>query len=296
LRDISHRCEYLFVLALSKFIRVLPLHVARGLGDFLGDILFRVIRIRREVTLVQLQEAFPNKTPRELLKCGRACYRNIVNMAVELIRLGDADLHEMSGFFQVKGLRLLDEALKAGRGLVMVTFHFGNWELVGAYISRLGYPLNVVVQRIHNPFIDRMISEMRLGAGMKTIPRSSALKESLRALDNNNIVIFLADQDAHDSGVFVPFFHQSASTPRGPAVIALRRDVPAVMTFVVRREDGIFEINFEPILYEREGDLETDVEGFTRTFTSRLEEYVRKHPDQWLWLHKRWKTVATGAI
>jgi KDO2-lipid IV(A) lauroyltransferase len=212
---------------------------------------------------------------------------------VELIRLGDADLPELSKFFRVKGLHYLDDALKAGRGLVMVTFHFGNWELVGAYISRLGYPLNVVVQRIHNPFIDRMISEIRVGAGMKTIPRNSALKDSLRALGTNNIVVFLADQDAHESGVFVPFFHQSASTPRGPAVITLRRDVPAVMTFVVRREDGILEINFEPIRYEKEGDLESDVEGFTRTFTSRLEEYVKKYPDQWLWLHRRWKTGAT---
>jgi len=200
----------------------------------------------------------------------------------------------MSRYFRVKGIRFLDEALEGGKGLVLVTFHFGNWELVGAYIARLGYPLSVVVQRIHNPFIDKMISNMRQGAGMKTIPRSSALKDSLRALDKNNIVVFLADQDAHDSGVFVPFFHRPASTPRGPAVIALRRDVQAVMSFAVRQEDGSFEINFEPIIYKRKYVLEEDIKVFTRTFTNRLEDYVKEYPDQWLWLHRRWKTVAAG--
>jgi len=269
--------------------------VGRLLGSILGEIFFRLVRVRREVTLAQLKSSFPEMSPGERTKVGLSCYRNFVFNAVDLLHLHGRGIAEIARYFSVSGLHLLDKALAGGRGLVIVSFHFGNWELAGSYISGLGYPLNVVVQRIHNPFIDKMATELRLGVGMKIIPRDRALRGSLNALQRNEIVILMADQDARDSGVFVPFFGRYASTPRGPAVIALRRDVPAVMVFVVRRRDGTFEVTFEPIPHGRSGDLERDIEEFTGAFTSRLEAYVRKYPDQWLWLHRRWKTVKPGA-
>ncbi len=244
----------------------------------------------------QLRKAFPEKDRKELERVGVMCYRNLCRIPIEVVSLQDADRTELSRYFRVKGRKYLDEALDGGRGLVAVTFHIGNWELGGAYLARLGYSLNAVVQRIHNPFIDRMVSDMRHKVGIKTISRKMALKDSIRALRKNEIVVLLADQDAHESGVFVPYFFGPASTPRGPAVISMHCGAPAVMVFAIRLENGGFEIVFEPVVYDRRGDLEGDVERFTRAYTSRLEEYVRAHPEQWLWQHRRWKSSETGPV
>jgi KDO2-lipid IV(A) lauroyltransferase len=212
-------------------------------------------------------------------------------MAVESVRLAGANLEELAPLFRVKGRHYLDEALEEGRGLVVVTFHLGNWELMGTYMAGLDYPLSVVGQRIHNPYIDQMVEDFRSKAGMEVIYRSRAVKDSIRALRANRIVVFLSDQDAHENGVFVPFFGRSASTPRGPAVIAMHCDAPAVMAFSTRQGNGNYDITIEPIPFERDGDLETEIVRFTRIYTARLEEYIRMYPEQWLWQHRRWKTV-----
>jgi KDO2-lipid IV(A) lauroyltransferase len=200
----------------------------------------------------------------------------------------------MAARIRIRGARHLDEALALGRGVIVVTFHFGNWELAGAYLAGLGYPVSVVVQRIHNPFLDRMVADARTDAGMRTIPRGAAVRGAVRALKENRVVGILSDQDAREGGVFVPFFDRPASTPRGPAVLSLRRDAPAVTALMVRGERGSFELRIEPIEFERAGNLEEDVERFTAAYTARLEAYVRRHPEQWLWQHRRWKTTPAG--
>lgn len=290
LREVSHRLEYLLARALSSIVLALPLSAARRTGDFLGLILFHIIRVRREVTFDQLRRAFPEKSGEEIGACARKCYKNISRIVVEAVRLAGRDHGELNPLFRVEGKGYLDKALHGGKGLVVVTFHLGNWELMGAYMAGLGYPLSVVGQRIHNPYIDRMVDEFRSGAGMQVICRSRAVKDSIRALRRNRIVAILADQDAHENGVFVPFFGRNASTPRGPAVIAMHCEAPAVMAFMTRGADGIYDISIEPIPYERGIELEAEIKRFTRTFTSRLEDFVRSHPEQWLWLHRRWKT------
>ena len=285
-----HRLEYLLARLLSRIVLALPLPAARRLGDLRGAALFRVIRVRRGVTIEQLSRAFPERDRGEIAAIARGCYRNLARIAVESVRLAGAGQRELSPLCRVKGRHLLDGALEGGKGLVVVTFHLGNWELMGAYMAALGYPLSVVGQRIHNPHIDRMVEELRSRAGMEVIYRNRAVRDSIRALRKNRIVAFLADQDAHESGVLVPFFGRSASTPRGPAVMAMHCDAPAVMAFMTRGDDGNYDITLEPIPCRRTGDLEADVERFTAAFTSRLEDFVREHPAQWLWMHRRWKT------
>jgi KDO2-lipid IV(A) lauroyltransferase len=295
LKSLSHLGEYLFVRLLAALVRVLPLPAALRLGELLGASLFHVIRIRRGVVLEQLSRAFPEKDRGALLQHGAECYKNLCKIAVETVRCREKDVEEMSRFIQVRGIHHLDRALAGGKGLVVVTFHFGNWELMGSHVARLGYPVNVVVQRIHNPFIDRMVLEMRNGMGMRTIERKRAFKESYRALKKNMIVAFLADQDARENGVFVPFFHKPASTPKGPAILAIRCGAPAATAIMIRRGNGRFEIVIEPIEFEHGGNLEQDVKRFTRTYTTRLEEYVKSYPEQWLWHHRRWKTALAKA-
>ncbi len=246
--------------------------------------------------LDQLARALPERTPEEIRRYGVACYQNMCRLPVELLKLRGLDRDVLSRHIVVKGRRHLDEGLSKGKGLLVVTFHLGNWELGGACLASLGYSLSVVVQRIHNPYIDRLISDMRETSGMKTIQRNRAVKGAIKAMKANDIVVLLADQDAREKGVFVPFFGRMASTARGPAVLSIRQGVPAVMAFVIRTDDGSYELSVEPILYERAGDLEKDVETFTRTFTSRLEEQIRAHPEQWLWQHRRWKTVPADVI
>jgi len=294
LRGASHRCEYFFALVLSRIVKGLPLGTVRRMGDLMGSLLFHGIRIRRKVTLAQLARAFPEKTREEIEKYGAGCYGNLCRIAAEMVKLADWGAEEISPLFRLKGRHYLDEGLGKGKGVVLVAFHMGNWELSGAYLAGLGYPISVVAQRIHNPLIDRMVTRLRSAVGMEVILRNSAVKASIRALRRNRLVAFLADQDAGGDGVFVPFFGRPASAPRGPAVLSMHCDAPAVMVFITRQDDGMYEMAIEPVVFERRFDLEKDVEEFTKVYTTRLEEYVRAYPEQWLWQHRRWKTSATG--
>lgn len=291
LRGLSHRGEYLAARLLSSLLRALPLPIALRLGDFLGSVMFHVVRVRRGVILEQLGRAFPEMPTRSRLRCGADCYRNLARTAVETIRWHGGARAALADRIRMRGARHLDEALALGRGVIIVTFHFGNWELAGAHLAGLGYPVSVVVQRIHNPFLDRMVSEARLGAGMRTIERGNAVRGVARALRENRVVGILSDQDAREGGVFVPFLGRPASTPRGPAVLSIRLEAPALTAIMVRRRDGGFDFLIEPIACERVGDLDTDVRRFTASYTARLEEFVRKHPEQWLWQHRRWKSA-----
>jgi KDO2-lipid IV(A) lauroyltransferase len=171
-----------------------------------------------------------------------------------------------------------------------MTYHMGNWELMGAVSVILGYPLDVIVQKQSNPLSDAMINDLRRKAGMGVIDRGRAVSETIRALKKNRIVAFLSDQDAHEEGVFTPLFERPASTPRGPAILALRLKAPMVTTVIRRNADGTHRFLIRPLDVKISGDKEKDVYAIISEFNRRLEGYVRENPGQWLWFHRRWKT------
>lgn len=190
----------------------------------------------------------------------------------------------------VPGLERLKEAVAQGRGVVMATAHFGNWELGGASLAVRGIPTDAVVQKQRNPFVERDVAAMREALGVGQIDRRRAPKQVLRALRQGRLIAFAADQNAGRHGVFVPFFGTPASTHRGAALFAIRANAPLFFGVAVRLPDGTYESRTYPIDVDRGGPLEEAVTRLTAAFTSKLEDEIRAAPEQYFWLHNRWKT------
>jgi len=218
-------------------------------------------------------------------------YNNLGQNLAELLRfplMSGADVREIVEF---RGSEHFDQALKKGRGALLITAHFGNWELFGAAIAGAGYPLSVVVYPQHNRWVDESLNRLRRGKGVEIIYKREAAREIFRALKQNRFVAILADQDAGPNGIFVDFLGHPASTARGPAVFAIKSGAPLLTGALVRTgpEKHIGYID-PPIYADPSAPAEAEVRRLTRLITDNLCRYSRQHPDHWYWVHKRWKT------
>ena len=191
----------------------------------------------------------------------------------------------------MEGLDRARDALAKGRGLLVFSAHFGQWEAGIAAMRRLDVPLSVIVRPLDNPALDRRMTQLRHQAGVSVIRKRSAMRESLRALGNGHGVIMLIDQDARDAGVFVPFFGRPASTTPALALLAIRTGAPILPVATRLGADGTIAVHVEPEIEIRPtDDRDADVRRVTAACTAAVERWVRGTPEQWLWMHRRWKS------
>ncbi|MFI5369925.1 MAG: lysophospholipid acyltransferase family protein [Candidatus Eisenbacteria bacterium] len=285
----GHAFEYALVRGIETSVRALPEGAALVLGAGLGDAARR-LGLRRRVAADNLALAFPEWDEAMRERVLGDCYRELGRVSVEYPRL--PELARRRDAFRVSGEEHLHEAAGLGRGVVMLTGHYGNFELGGAWLSGVR-PVDFVVKPMSNPRVDAWITGLRERAGVGRIPLGAGIRAVYAALDAGRWIAILADQDAHGSGVFVPFFGRPASTPRGPAEIAVRRGVPILMGFCERLADGTRQLSVQPLLWPR-ADVEDPVAELTARHVAALEARIRVHPDHWFWLHRRWKTPPPG--
>ena len=195
---------------------------------------------------------------------------------------------------EFEGLDALRAALTEGRGLVITSGHFGNWEVAGSSLAAYGMPVDAVMQRLRNTDVNAYVQRVRNRLGMGLIDRSSAWDRLRASLEAGKIVAFVADQDARERGVFVPFFGRPASTHRAPALLALRADAPFFVGGALRigpRRYRSWAVRLEP---PAEGDIGRRVLELTRAWSAELERRIRLSPEQYFWHHRRWKTHPPG--
>ena len=284
-----HALESGLAQLLAAGVRSLPRRASLAAGRLLGD-LAGALGLRRRVAEENLARAFPEKSAAEREGILRAHYRELGLVCVEYCRMPEL-VRAPDGrvVAEARGMEHLERAQREGRGAILLTGHFGNFELLGAWLGRR-HPVDFVVQPLSNPGVERMLAGWRTGAGVGQIPRGSALRRVFESLRANRWVAMVADQDARERGVFVPFFGVPASTPVGPAEIALRAGAPIVMGFDVRRPDGRHELEVDaPLPQPAESDPDAALR-LTAAHTARLEARVRERPEAWFWLHRRWKT------
>lgn len=192
----------------------------------------------------------------------------------------------------VEGMDHLERAVGRGRGVLLLAAHLGNWELLAAAHGLSGYPLSVIARPLDSALLDRIVTRFRERSGTEVIAKRRALPEVLDALRRQRMVAILLDQNAtRREGVFVPFFGRPASTSKSLALLALRTGVPVVPVFIHREPDGSHRVIVEPeIQPSRTGALEEDVAALTAAFTRCVERAVRRWPEQWFWMHDRWRT------
>lgn len=293
LRTVRFLLEYAGVRLVGWVAQILSLQAARAAGRRLGRFAFDVLKIRRGVTLQNLARAFPEKSEQEIDLLGRATYEQFGMMMLEYLRVPALQPSDILRLVQCDDHSPLDTALAGGKGGVLLTGHFGNWEYLGAWLSAKGYPVTYMFQNQANPYVGRLIRRYRERMGMQVVPRGIALREYLKALHSGRFVAALADQDSGRHGVFVEFLGRQASTPTGPARFALKTGAPIVFGVTVRDADGNLHARFESVPVAQKETAPSDaLKETVAAYTRTLEKWILKYPDHWFWMHRRWKTPA----
>lgn len=289
---LRHYIEYVGLRVLIRLaLASSPGHAGR-FGERLGDLAFGLLRRRRRLAEGQMRRVFGDTMREEdIRRLARDVYRQLGRIAVEHARMLGGGRFDLRERLRITGAEHVADALRQGHGVILVTGHFGYWELLGAAVASLGFRIAVVAKDQHNPAVNILINGWRERSGMAVIPMASATRRVVRTLKENGCVGFLADQDAGPGGVFVDFLGRPASTYRGPARFALRTGAPIVPCFILHDGTARFHAVFEPAIHALPtGDEETDVGWYTGAYTWVLERYVRAYPDHWFWVHRRWKT------
>jgi len=288
---VQDRLEYLGVISFVRGIRLVPDWMAVRLGGLLGRVAFDLLRIRRCVTVANIRTRLGrDPTGPDAVTLGRSAYMNFGRAIAEFARLPSIDLPYIRSHIRMEGLTHLDKALEEGKGAVLVTGHFGSWELIGCALVRLGYPLAFMVGVQRNRLVQGLMNRLRGECGISVIEPTSLL-ETTRVLRDNRFIAMLSDQDAGRHGVFVDFLGEPASTHAGAARLALLTGAPVITGFIIRTGVTRHRIVIEaPIHIDRSMGRGESVLRVTQAYTASIEAYVRRHPDHWLWAHRRWKS------
>jgi len=223
----------------------------------------------------------------------KGCVRHFGLMLAEVAWLWHAQAQDVEDICEFRGLHHMEEALQDGRGAMLATAHCGNWELLSARIPVAGIPLTCAVRQLDNPRIDSLVNAIRTRFGTEIFPRGPAAGRHLaRALKKNRVNALLIDQDIRDvPGVFVPFFGRPAWTPSGAAMFSIRMECPVLPGFIHRLPSGKHVAEFHsPLPVPTDGTVEDRIEELTSSATAAIERQIRAHPEQWVWMHRRWRT------
>jgi len=253
------------------------------IGKTLGDLLWRFDRKGREIALRNLSSSFPGRSSGEIRKIARLCYRNIGMNIAEFGRFSSLTRSELMRMVRLEGRENLDRALSLGKGVLLLTAHFGNWELLGAALAAHGYKVNAIVRELRVKRLDRIVNSLRSAVGFRPFPRERGLKSALLSLKRNQILALLADIDTRSEGVFVDFFGRPAYTPVGPVLISMKTGAPIVPAFIAREGKRHRIFIGEPV--RPTGDVRAD----TQRLTGMVEGFIRRYPHQWIWMHRRWR-------
>ena len=283
--------QYFFLKALSKFLCALPYSLLLRLGAGLGFLHGAFGRSQKRRALRQLQERLGVDAGEASAIAGRM-FKNIGRTLLEILYIPALTPAKLERWVSIENLHYLTEAVNAGKGTVLLTAHFGNWEWMAARLVEAGFPLAAVAETQPGQGLDRLLNEYREQVGLKPYARNNTLIAAMKALKNGYILGFVADQDAKGSGVFVDFFGRPASTPQGPAFFAQRCGAPVVPAFIVRqpRNKGHRIILSPPIFASDSRDMEQQIQELTARMTEVMENRIRRYPDHWWWFQRRWIT------
>ncbi len=289
----QHALETLGLRFLIALARRLPARGACACGRGLGRLALR-LGIRRRVCMTNLAIAFPGpERAAERRRVARLAYEHLGVVVFEFLGLSRLRPHELRARLEIIGACHLQAALARGKGVILATGHYGNWELLGAGLVAHGFPISVVVQRLRNPAAEEMVHAARIALGERCVDRGMGLRRVHVELQANRALGILCDQDGKKRGVFVPFFGRPASTPKGAAQMARRWAVPFVPIFIHRLADGRHRVVVHPPFDVPAAVPEDEaVRQMMTRFNALLETAILADPGQYLWLHRRWKTPA----
>jgi Kdo2-lipid IVA lauroyltransferase/acyltransferase len=291
MKKIQHIIEYLSVVSALPFLLIIPYRIRCKIGEYIGLAIYYILKSRRTIAFNNVSGSFPDKNYLWYKKICRDSFRHLGISAMEFVQLKKFNIKFINKFITIEGEEYINEAFAHGKGIIGICPHLGNWEYVAAYIALKGYPVSAIMKRQSNRYINNLIERLRTSFGIELIYKSRAGFPVIRALKKNRIVAFVADQDAGKNGIFVDFLSRPASTAQGPARFALSYNSPAMIFAGVREKNGKIKIIISPILkFDYNKNNKTVIFKNTTQWTQAIEEYIKKYPEQYFWMHQRWKT------
>ena len=291
------RMEFAFVWLFVHGLRMLPRSVARASGAGIGWMAFHGLGRLRGVGAQNLKLAFPGTSEEKRDRILRTEYRNLGYLLAEFCLMPGYTADSASRFIRYEGLENYLRARARGKGVLVLTGHLGAWELSSFYHSLMGMPMGMVIRRLDNPLVDAFVNRIRCLHGNRVIHKDDFARGLIASMRAGETVGILMDTNmTPPQGVFVPFFGVEACTASGMARIAGRTGAAVVPGFLLwEASEGRYVLRFgEELDVIRTDDAESDAEANTAAFTATIEAYIRRYPEQWLWMHRRWKTRPPG--
>lgn len=282
--------ELAAVKAVGGLVRVLPRGLVRASGALLGATFYVLDRSHRRVALANLAQCFPSRSEAERRRIARRMFQHFGVLLFELLRFGGLSLDEMRGHVVVDGEDRVRAAYAKGKGVLFFTGHFGFWEMHAMVHALLFQPIGVLARPLDNPGLHTLLEQLRERTGNTVIYREGAVRKVLRMLAQGRGVALLIDQHMHSpDAIWVQFFQRPAATTSTLAALALRTGAPVVPVFAVPTSDGRLRLIYESPVEPPGPNAARPIDEFTQRCTDVLEMYVRRQPELWLWMHRRWR-------
>jgi Kdo2-lipid IVA lauroyltransferase/acyltransferase len=277
--------------ALSFLIAYLPKGARDFIGDVIGFLWFDVFRIRRNVAIQNVGIAFPEMAEMDRVEIARWSLRHMGRTIVEYSLFPFFSRKKADQLFRYEGLEQVDEVLKLGKGAIFVTLHLGNGDLAISALSKRGYPISLISKEFKSRWLNDLWFGMRRKHGTQFISAEKSSFDILRTLKRNGIVVFVLDQFMGPPiGVRTLFFGKETGTALGCALMAGRTGTPVFSTYTYRADDGKHVAVIEDLIpFLDNGPREKNIAVMTQVYTDKIESIVRRHPEQWMWIHRRWK-------
>ena len=276
----------------SSLVKKPPNKVER-IGERLGRLFFRLGTRRRERAIANLSIGFPDMSSADRSKLALQVFEHFGRTSADFLASKGRTKQDIEATTEIMGIENIEKALAMGKGVLLITGHFGHWERASAWMSLAGYPLSVIIRDADQKGVNQVVNELRSEPGTAVIPRGNSARQILGKLRANEIIGILPDQNAEDA--FLPFFGKPAGTNLGAGVIQERTGSAVLPVYCVYLGNGRYKMVFDNLLVPLPG-FETKGEGLLRAINSWLEGVIIEHPDQWLWFHDRWRNAREAGL
>lgn len=286
-KHIKHQAAYWLLLGLKQLVLWIPFRLAKKIAEILAVLGYYLVKKNRVRILYNLKHIYNSKlTEPDLGKLAKATYKHWAKCVIELLSIPKLSAEKLKQLIRIEGQANLDAVRKLNQGVVCVLAHYGNWELLGAYYAKVHHEsISVVGNELYDKKLDRLLNQIREQAGLKILNRGNALKASLTAIKNKEVLAIMADYDGGGETIQLPFFESTITFPTAPLYFAYRSGAPVLPVFVIRQPDDTHCVYIEkPLSIGKEQDISTDFKHFITEFVSLIETYISRAPTQWVWM------------
>jgi KDO2-lipid IV(A) lauroyltransferase len=283
--------EYILFLSFSKFFQLLGLNLSRKFSFLIAALFYYIIPIRKKTVLENLHNAFPDYDEKKLKSIAFGSYKSFAIALAEILYIPAMSREDIEKQVDCNNLELIREKYEENNGVILLSAHFGNWEFMATSLAaQLNIPISVVIKPQRNPYVTNWMNKARTKWNNEIVPLGISIRQTYQTLKDKKVVAMVADQRGPEESIKINFFGRNLTVLTGPAVLALKTGAPVLYGISVRQDDYSYKSVMTEISKENLPESnEEKIKELSQRHMSYLEGYIRKYPEQWLWMHKRWK-------